>query len=202
MSNALPWIRNQMGMRLIVGLGNPGEQYRLSRHNIGWLVLDQFSKKSRISLNKIRFKSHYGEGGVSGERVVLLKPLIYMNRSGEAVGMARRSLTLDMKDVIIVHDDLDMDFGRIRFKIKGGDGGHKGIRSAMDDLETDAFARLKFGIGRPASDLEASDYVLDEFTAEERDALQPRIDRAVDGLMTWVIRGMTVTMNRFNVEES
>lgn len=179
-------------------MGNPGEAYRLTRHNIGWLILDQLSKKSKISLNKIRFKSSYGEGRVSGEGVALLKPLIFMNRSGEAIEMARRSLSLDLSDVIIVHDDLDMEFGRVRFKNSGGDGGHKGIRSTIDFFETDAFARLKFGIGRPQPDLDASDYVLEEFTEAEQDLLQPRIDQAVNGLMTWIIQGMTVAMNRFN----
>jgi len=185
-------------MRLIVGLGNPGERYRLSRHNIGWMILDQLSKKNRIFFDKVRFKSHYGRGAISGNPVILLKPLIFMNRSGEAIGMAGRVLGVDLIDIMMIHDDMDMEFGKIRFKTKGGDGGHKGIRSAIAELETDEFARLKFGIGKPADEQEPSEYVLDEFTAEEQKALQPCIDHAVEGLMFWMREGMTVAMNRFN----
>jgi len=187
-----------MEKKMVVGLGNPGDEYSLSRHNIGWLILDQFSRRNRISLKKKKFKSLYGEGSVAGKRVVLLKPLVYMNRSGESMDMALKALDVDCSDMIVVQDDIDLAFGKLRFRRSGGDGGHKGIRSTIEELGTEEFTRLKFGVGRPDPEQEASDYVLDDFMQEETDTLNALVDRAVDALMTWIVEGLAVAMNRFH----
>ena len=184
-------------MKLIVGLGNPGVQYRTSRHNIGFQVVDRFVHIHHIHLITRRFKALYGTGHINSQRVILLKPMTFMNRSGEAVQKVAGFFQIGPEDIIVIHDDLDLSLGRLRFKTKGGDGGHLGIRSIIDSLQGNHFLRLKVGIGRPLRGMETADYVLGSFNESERPLLEKTLDLAVEALRIALIEGVQMAMNRY-----
>jgi PTH1 family peptidyl-tRNA hydrolase len=163
-------------VKIIVGLGNPGVQYKNSRHNIGFLVVDRIAKDNHISLSMRLPKIIYGLGWIDSERVVLLKPTTYMNRSGEAMIKAFRLFGGGMEDLITIHDDLDLPFGRLRFKRRGGDGGHQGVRSLIDSIGGNNFLRLKVRIA-PKKDGSA-EYVRRTLAKAERSALGEILSQA------------------------
>jgi PTH1 family peptidyl-tRNA hydrolase len=181
---------------MIVGLGNPGTQYRMSRHNIGFQVVDRLAKSNRISIRAKRFKFLYGAGWVDFQQVVLAKPMTFMNRSGEAVKKAAAFFHLGMEDLIVVHDDLDLPFGRLRFKQRGGDGGHQGVRSIIERMGGNSFMRLKVGIGRPPQGMESADYVLDVFDETEQSLLDQILSRAAGSLEVVLLEGVQKAMNQ------
>ena len=184
-------------MKIIVGLGNPGTQYRMSRHNIGFQVVDRVAQISHISIRTKRFRSLYGTGWIDFQQVILSKPMTFMNRSGEAVKKTTDFFHLGREDVIVVHDDLDLPFGRLRFKQRGGDGGHQGIRSIIERMGGNSFLRLKVGIGRPPQGMDSADYVLDVFDRTEQSLLDQILSQAAESLKVVLLEGLQKAMNQF-----
>ena len=187
-------------MRLIVGLGNPGAAYAQTRHNVGMWVIERAAARWSIRLAR-RGTTHRGSGRLGSELFELAGTLDWMNITGPPLKGLLREYSLTPADLILVHDDLDLDLGRLRIKQAGGHGGHNGIRSVIDAVGTPQFVRIKIGIGRPAPRQDSADYVLQAFTREDIDVLSPCLDRAVDALESVIHRGIAVAMNQFNVRE-
>jgi peptidyl-tRNA hydrolase, PTH1 family len=156
-------------LKLLVGLGNPGPQYELTRHNAGFLVIDAVAEKFGIQLGKTKFEASGGAGKIGDEPVVLLKPLTYMNLSGQSVRAASNYYRTSPIDIVVIHDDIDLEVGKVKTRMGGGHGGHNGIRSIMECLSSPDFQRIKLGIGRPPMDSKISvhDWVLGRFSDEE-----------------------------------
>jgi PTH1 family peptidyl-tRNA hydrolase len=188
----------QRQLRLVVGLGNPGETYSKTRHNAGFMVVDKVSDAFSIALEKQKFDTRFGIGSVDGVRIVLAKPMAYMNRSGPQVQNIAGYFRILCEDMLVVHDDIDLAFGRLKIKEKGGDGGHKGVRSIIDAFGRGDFTRLRIGVGRPDAKNDAADYVLGKFTLEERKVLSQIITAAKDAIVTILCKGTKEGMNRFN----
>ncbi|MBW2566935.1 MAG: aminoacyl-tRNA hydrolase [Deltaproteobacteria bacterium] len=184
--------------QLIVGLGNPGEAYRLTRHNVGYMVVDRLALRHGISLDKQRFKSVFGSGKVDGRHVILAKPMTFMNLSGPSVRDLAISFDLDTEKVLVIHDDIDVVFGKIKIKEKGGDGGHNGVRSLIVAWGSDEFVRIRIGIGRPQTDNDVSAYVLGRFDAEQEKQLSAVISTAEHAVKTVLFEGVSEAMNRFH----
>ncbi len=182
---------------MIVGLGNPGICYQGNRHNIGFQVVTQLAKDGHISISTRRLKALYGRGKIDAQEVVLAKPMTFMNRSGEAVRKILDFFEASMDDLIVVHDDLDLPFGRLRFKKRGGDGGHQGVRSIIDAVGANHFLRLKVGIGRPPRGMEVSEYVLRDFDKTEQAHLREIRSRAAEALRVMLLEGLDTAMNRY-----
>jgi peptidyl-tRNA hydrolase, PTH1 family len=187
-------------LRLIVGLGNPGAAYAQTRHNVGMWVIERAAARWSIRLAR-RGTTHRGSGRLGSELFELAGTLDWMNITGPPLKGLLREYSLTAADLILVHDDLDLDLGRLRIKQAGGHGGHNGIRSVIDAVGTPQFVRIKIGIGRPAPRQDSADYVLQAFTREDIDVLSPCLDRAVDALESVIHRGIAVAMNQFNVRE-
>lgn len=186
-----------MAAKLIVGLGNPGPKYSWTRHNAGFIVLDRFAALAGIQVSRKSFGGLYGEGEFKGNRLLLLKPLTYMNLSGRSVAEALRFHKLDPADTIIIHDDLDIPFGQIKCKAAGGHGGHNGLRSLHQELGSGGYNRLRVGIGRPAHG-DMADYVLTNFAKEELNSLPQLVDGIVDALEMMITEGLPKTMSLYN----
>jgi len=184
-------------VKIIVGLGNPGIQYRMSRHNVGFQVVDRLAKISHLSIRTKRFRSLYGTGCIDSQQVVLAKPTTFMNRSGEAVKKAADFFHLRVEDLVVVHDDLDLPFGRLRFKRRGGDGGHQGIRSIIELMGGSNFLRLKVGIGRPPQGVDPAEYVLEVFDKIEESHLDQILSQAAESLKVMLLEGLEKAMNQF-----
>jgi PTH1 family peptidyl-tRNA hydrolase len=183
---------------LIVGLGNPGREYVENRHNVGFDCVDLLAEKYGIALNKSQHKARLGMGQVAGRRAILAKPQTYVNSSGEAVGAVARYDKVAPEDVLVIYDDLDLPQGTIRLRPGGSSGGHNGIKSIIEHLGTQAFPRVRIGIGRPPGRMEPKDYVLQDFTAAEREAMAEVYDRVVAAVETFIREGIREAMNRFN----
>lgn len=180
-------------MFLLCGLGNKGSEYAFTRHNIGYLVIDKFSERFHISVQKRLCGCKVGES----EEIVLAKPNTYMNLSGGPVASLIQRKSLPAENIVIIHDDIDMDFGRIRIRWNGRDGGHKGVRSVADALRSPLFYRMKIGIGRNPA-IPPEEYVLSRFFKEEVEDLDDILDRAVDALHTFVFEGKEKAMSMYN----
>ena len=168
-----------MGVKLIVGLGNPGPSYHTTRHNIGFLAIEALAASHHIRLQSFLPGAEYGEGLVGAHQVVLAEPLTYMNASGKAVVALITHFAVPPADVIVVHDDLDLALGRVQVKTKGGDAGHYGVRSVIEHLGTGEFTRIRIGIGRPSSKEEVVSFVLTPFTADELPLVTNAMQNAV-----------------------
>ena len=192
-------------MKLLAGLGNPGKQYARTRHNVGFRVIDHVAVRHGIRISREKFQSLLGEGvlrsGASQSRVVLVKPLTFMNLSGSALQAAAHFYRIGPEDTVVVHDDLDLPFGKLRIRARGGDSGQRGVRSILETLGEENFVRLRVGIGRPQTPMDPADYVLQIFSAEEEARLPEVLDRAADALETVVLEGPLAAMNRFNARE-
>lgn len=184
-------------MELIVGMGNPGVQYQMSRHNIGFQVMDRIAIINHVLISNKRFKTLYGKGWIDSQEVVLAKPMTFMNRTGGAVKKLVNFFTIGMDDLIVIHDDLDLPFGRLRFKRRGGDGGHQGVRSIIESMGGNNFLRLKVGIGRPPKGIDPAEYVLDSFGESEEPILDKILDRTADALKVMLLEGLETAMNRY-----
>jgi PTH1 family peptidyl-tRNA hydrolase len=187
-------------MVLIVGLGNPGAQYEHTRHNAGFLVVDKLAEDFGIAVNKNRFDVRHGRGKIEGRAVMLAKPMAFMNRSGWPVQKLAAYFKISTKDLIIIHDDIDLDFGRLKIKEKGGHGGHKGLKSIIDAVGEGEFVRLRMGVGRSGVQSSVSDHVLGPFNADEARLLDAVIVRARDAIVTILTEGIKVGMDRFNTK--
>lgn len=187
-------------MRLIVGLGNPGPEYEKTRHNVGWMVLDAFARKFRVDVSRHEKNALTGSGRVAGGAVMLARPLTYMNLSGDAVKLLVNAYLETTADLIVVYDDIDLPLGRLRIRESGSAGTHNGMRSIVASLGTERFPRLRIGIGA-ADGGPLRDYVLDEFTAEERPAIDRAIERSVEALVLFARGDLRRAMNVFNRDE-
>lgn len=202
--------------KMIIGLGNPGPNYLLNRHNIGFQCVDLYAQRHNIDLGRMQHKARTGDGWVQKRsspldtlsggvpqmqrvKVLLVKPLTYMNLSGDAVGALARYYDVAPEDMIVIHDDLDLEPGQLRLRRNGGSGGQNGIKSIIANLGTQEFNRIRVGIGRPPGRMAAADYVLQNFSKEEEsDIIGPTRHRVLDALDCWLFDGMDAAMNRFN----
>jgi PTH1 family peptidyl-tRNA hydrolase len=186
-----------MAAKLIVGLGNPGPKYSWTRHNAGFMVLDRLASVSGIPVTRKAFSGIAGDGNWAGERVYLLKPQTFMNLSGRSVAEALRFYKLSLSDLIVIHDDLDIPFGKVRLKEGGGHGGHNGLRSLSQELGSNSFARVRIGIGRPLHG-DVVNYVLNNFAKEEMNELLEVLDTSLDAMEMALKEGMPKAMSIFN----
>lgn len=187
-------------MHLIVGLGNPGTTYARTRHNAGLWVVERAAVRWSIHLTR-QGTAIRGTGRLGSEAVELAGSLGWMNLSGAPIKALLHQLNLGVDRLVVVHDDLDLESGRLRIKQNGGHGGHNGIRSILEALGTGQFVRLKVGIGRPPGGYDSAEYVLERLTPAELDVIDPCVDRAVDALEVLIHRGTAAAMNQFNVRE-
>ena len=185
---------------LIVGLGNPGERYEKTRHNIGFVVVDEFRERSGGGPWRDKYQGRIAQLSVRGERALVLKPQTFMNRSGQSVGAAARFFKIPVEEVLVVHDELDLPLGRIRLKLGGGDAGHNGLKSTTSGLGSNGYARLRIGIGRPGPEFsgKGADYVLQAFAPEERKLLPEVVQQAVAAVSDVLENGLAAAMNRVN----
>jgi PTH1 family peptidyl-tRNA hydrolase len=185
-------------MKLIVGLGNPTAQYEKTRHNVGFRAIEAFAARHRIALDGRKWESVSGTGTANGEKVVLLMPQTYMNRSGEAAGPAMRFYKVALEDVVAVHDELDLPFGRLQLKKGGGVAGHNGLKSLLQHLGGGDFLRLRIGVSRPPPGWQTADYVLGKFPGDEEAQLGEVFDRVSNGLDLLFEKGVSAAMNAVN----
>ena len=190
-------------MKLIVGLGNPGKEYSGNRHNIGFLCINHFARVHRIIFDKKQSKARVATGSVAGQGVVLAKPQTYVNTSGVSVSQLSQKYKILPQDLIVVHDDLDLPLGKVRIRQGSSAAGHRGIRSIIELLGTQDFTRIRVGISRPQSPGENCedtivDYVLGDFTPEEKSVLENTIARVSDAILCLLTEGLTAAMNKFN----
>lgn len=193
---------------MIVGLGNPGEEYKHTRHNIGAKVAGIVADSNRISLRRRRYSSHFGEGKIHGEEVIIVLPLTYMNLSGEAVLAVVNDKEILSSDLLVICDDADLNLGEIRIRSSGSDGGHRGLRSIIAELGTSSFNRLRIGIGRakgrlpderkPASGGSLKDHVLRPFSKTEAVVVKKVEEKAVEAVSCWLKNGIDKAMNNYN----
>lgn len=185
-------------IKLVVGLGNPGVAYEQTRHNAGFMVVDQVAEKFKISFAKQKFKCVFGRGFIEDVAVLVAKPMAFMNRSGSPLLQLANYYRILCEDMLVVHDDIDLAFGRLKIKEKGGHGGHNGIRSLMDAFGGGDFARLRIGVGRSEASIGVTNHVLGEFSIEEMEILNQIIARARDAVVTVLSKGTKIGMNLFN----
>lgn len=169
---------------MILGLGNPGPRYEITRHNAGFWVVDHLADKFNIRLDRHKYSSLYGRGEIEGLEVVIAKPMTYMNESGKAAKALLSAFNLSPEQMLVVHDDIDLPLGKIKNKLNGGDGGQRGIRSMIQSMRTGEFARVRVGIGRPEDKDDIVDYVLSPFDEEDSGLLGEVIERAVQAVET------------------
>lgn len=183
---------------LVIGLGNPGREYRDTRHNVGFMVIDQLCKALGTSLTRLQSKALTGTGTLEGQKIIVAKPQTFMNLSGQSVGGLVRFYKVPLEHLIIAHDDLDIPLGTLRIRPGGGSAGQRGMASIIQQLGTQDFARLRIGIGRPPGRMDPSDYVLEKFMGAENGLLEMVLDRAVAAVRTFVREGLDAAMNQFN----
>lgn len=188
----------QKRLRLVVGLGNPGDAYLKTRHNAGFMVVDEVAEAFSIPLVKRKFDTIFGRGFVDGVEIILIKPMAFMNLSGPPVQKIANYFRILCEDMLVIQDDIDLVLGRLKINKKGGDGGHKGVRSLMDAFGGGDFVRLRIGVGRPEAGISAADYVLNGFSAKEKEVLDQIITKARDAVVTILCKGTKEGMNRFN----
>ncbi len=168
---------------IVAGLGNPGDKYFHTRHNAGFLTMDYVSQRANAQINRSKFKALTGEAVIAGKRVLLMKPQTFMNLSGEAVSEAARFYKIPAENIILISDDVNLDIGRMRVRKSGSDGGQKGLRSTIEKLGTDAFPRIRLGVGKkPHPDYDMADWVLSEFSSEDKEKLFAMFGYAYEGI--------------------
>jgi len=185
-------------VKLVVGLGNPGERYRETRHNVGFMVVDLLSGQPRTTSTVDACQGRLARSRVGNEDVLLLKPQTYMNRSGRSVSEAMRLFEVGSDDLLLLHDDLDLPLGKVRVKRGGGSAGHRGLESCFAELDTKEFTRVRIGIGRPPSGGDAVEYVLDRFDEEQQEELPAALELAAEATLETISAGAVAAMNRFN----
>ena len=184
-------------MRLLVGLGNPGTKYERTRHNVGFRIARQAAETLGIALDQNRWHAVLGTGRIKGEQIAVMLPQTYMNASGESVGHAVRFWKVEPAALVVAHDELDLELGRIQVKLGGGDGGHNGLKSLRQHLGPD-FLRVRFGVGRPPPGWDPADFVLARFLPEDDAAVDELVPLAAQASVTTLVEGAAVAMNRFN----
>ena len=193
-------------MKLIAGLGNPGRGYANNRHNVGFMCLNHFARTQGIRFDKKQGKARIGTGEVAGNKIVVAKPQTYMNLSGQSVSLLTRKFSINLNDLLVIHDDLDLPLGKIRIRSGGSSGGHKGIDSIITELGSQDFIRLRVGIGRPVknegsteiSEADIIAYVLSDFTPDEKQSIIKVIPKVSEAIFCLLTEGLAVAMNKYN----
>ena len=184
---------------LIVGLGNPGDEYTYTRHNAGFLALDYISQKCSVSVNRLKFKSLTADTVINGKRVLLMKPQTYMNKSGEAVSEAASFYKIPRENILVICDDVNFDAGKLRIRKKGSDGGQRGVRSIIEQLGSDEFPRIKLGVGKkPTPEYDMADWVLSKFSSAEQKELYSAIEEVYEAVCLIVDGKFESAMSKFN----
>lgn len=185
-------------MKLIVGLGNPTAEYEGTRHNVGFCVIDRLVEQYGIPLDTVKHKGMFGKGRIQGQGVILLKPMTYMNLSGESVSAVAKYYKIDARDIIVIYDDINLDVGRLRIREKGSAGGHNGIKNIIAHLGTEAFPRIRVGVGMKPPKMDLAAYVLSHFSKEEQELMEQGYDRAEKALELLVMDDIAKAMNDYN----
>lgn len=185
-------------MKIIVGLGNPGKQYQATRHNIGFHVIDELSKRLDIPLTQSKFNGMYGIGHVGTEKVMLLKPLTYMNLSGECIVPMMDYYEVNDDEIVVIYDDLDLQVGKLRLRQKGSAGGHNGIKSIIQHLGSQEFNRIRIGVDRPKNGMKVPDYVLSNFSEDEKIEMIHAVKNSANACEDWVTKKFLDVMNTYN----
>lgn len=184
-------------MKLIVGLGNPGREYEKTRHNIGFMAIDRIVDSLGIEFDKNKFNGSYCVGNIDGEKVMFLKPLEYMNLSGNVIGRFVKFFDIDISDILIIHDDLDMDLGRIKLRPQGSSGGHNGLKNIEANLGTKEYKRVKIGISNDKR-FDTKDYVLGKFSSDDMEVLNPILDKMPLLFNDYLSMNFDLLMNKYN----
>lgn len=184
-------------MKLIVGLGNPGKEYEKTRHNIGFMAINNFLKENNLDLNKTKFNGKYTETNIKGEKVILLEPQKYMNLSGEVIRDFVKFYKIDIKDILIISDDLDMECGKIRLREKGSSGGHNGLKNIELHLNTNEYKRLKIGVGNNKM-VETKDYVLGKFSKDDFEKIENSIKLSKNIIEDFIDNDFILLMSKYN----
>ncbi|MEL7625347.1 MAG: aminoacyl-tRNA hydrolase [Anaerolineaceae bacterium] len=185
---------------MIVGLGNPGLEYRYTRHNFGFMVLDALASKWNVPLKKIKFKAIIGEDRFKGNKVILAKPLTYMNDSGRSIAPLLRFYKCPVENMLVIHDDLDLPLGTLRIRPSGSTAGQRGMESITQMIGTQDFPRMRLGISRPPGQMDPKDYVLKNFLPDEEELKSIVINHAVEAAECFITDGLTKAMNTYNGE--
>ena len=186
-------------MYLVAGLGNPGKQYEMTRHNIGFHTIDYIADKLKVKVKKLKFKALYGECEIAGEKVLLVKPQTFMNLSGESIGEFAQFYKLSPQNIIIINDDISLDTGRIRVRPKGSAGGHNCLKSIIYHLRSDEFPRVKMGVGAPKHEgYDLADFVIGRFTKDEIPIMEDAIIKAALAVEEIIKNGTSSAMNKYN----
>jgi peptidyl-tRNA hydrolase, PTH1 family len=183
---------------LIVGLGNPGREYRGTRHNVGFMLLDRMTARLNVRFTRMQSRALVAMANFQERKIILAKPQTFMNLSGQSVQGLLHFYKLPLANLIIAHDDLDLPLGTIRIRPDGRSAGQKGMTSTIDRLGTDEFPRLRLGIGRPPGQLSAPDYVLQNFPETDLSVITETLNRSVEAVLTWVTEGLDAAMNKYN----
>ena len=183
---------------LIVGLGNPGREYKDNRHSVGFMLVDRLTVRLNVRMSRLQAKALVATSTYEGQKLILAKPQTYMNLSGQSIQGLAHFYKIPLENMIVAHDDLDLPFGTIRIRPGGGPGGQKGIASTIERLGSKDFPRLRIGIGRPPGRMDPADYVLQDFPRADLQLLSEILDRAADAVMTFVTEGLNEAMNKFN----
>lgn len=185
-------------MKVIIGLGNPGKDYKRTRHNVGFMTIEKLAKDLKIDVAKSKFNSVYGETNYKGEKILLMKPLTYMNSSGVAVRDLVNFFKVDPADIIVIYDDVDIDFGDIRVRKQGSAGSHNGMKSIIYQIQNDQFPRIRIGIGKKHEQQDLANFVLTNFSKEEMEIIEEATELAAEAALDFVENGIDHTMNNFN----
>lgn len=183
---------------LIAGLGNPGREYQFNRHNVGFMVVDALAKKLGVRFTRLESKSLVTKSEYQGQKLILAKPQTYMNLSGQSISSLIRFYKINPSNMLIVYDELDLPFGVIRLRPKGGSAGHRGMQSIIEQIGTQEFPRLRVGIGRPPGRMSGADYVLKDISRQEADELEFALQRAVEAVLVFIALGLEKAMTQFN----
>lgn len=188
-------------MKIIIGLGNPGFRYRRTRHNLGFMVVNALAEQRAMRFHRSRFKGAIAEGAIGKEEVVLVRPLTFMNLSGQCVAAVCKHYRCDLPDLLVVCDDVSLPLGRIRLRRSGSAGGHNGLTSIIESLHSQDFARLRLGVGASPEHMDMMAYVLSPFRRHEWPTVHDMVSRATLAVETWVYHGIEEAMNSFNATE-
>lgn len=185
-------------MKLVVGLGNPTIKYDKTRHNVGFEVIDELADKYNIALDTMKHKGMYGKGKIDGQSVILLKPMTFMNLSGESVALVSKYYKVAPEDIIVIYDDINLDVGRLRIREKGSAGGHNGMKNIIAHLGTEEFPRIRVGVGMKPPRMDLADYVLSHFSEDEQALMNQGYDKACEALKLLLLDEIPQAMNQYN----
>ena len=183
---------------LLVGLGNPGRQYRNNRHNIGFMLIDRLAERLKVSFSRVESKALVTKATYQDQRLILAKPQTYMNLSGQSVGALLRYYKIPLVNLLVAYDEVDLPLGTIRIRPSGGSAGHRGMKSIFERLGTQDFPRLRLGVGRPPGRMDAASYVLQDFSNDESEIVSTLLEQGVDAILVYIHDGLETAMNQYN----